>query len=147
MKVLTANETALSIALTPVTDGAPLHGNGSAAALEIGAVSYAGAHHPNNVVVEQKTNSYVVTTKFGLTVSDPAEKAGTASITACLVYPSRFTIRIDGMKIEAMPRLILAHVPIGRVSIHRIDVEVPNDVPAESSAVVNHPIQFAAIPE
>lgn len=141
------NDPGLSIVLTPVADGAPLHTNGIAGSLDLGAVSYAGARGDRSVAVEQHGSGYVVTTRFGLTINDPAARVQTATVTAYLLTPSRYVIRIDGKKLDPAPRVILAHVRVGRVSVHSIAVEVPNSVPADDNSVVNHPIQFAAIPE
>lgn len=147
MNVLSANDTALSVAITALADGAPVVGaNASRIALELGSVSYAGQRSPN-VKLQQGSDHYTVSTRFGLTVHDPSARVGTASITASVVYPSRIGMRLDGMKLDAAPRLLMAHVPVGRLSIHHLEIDVPNDLSADASAIVNYPIQFAAIPE
>lgn len=145
--VKVATPAALSVSLTPVADGAPLHSDGTAGAIDLGAVSYVAARRDGNVAIEQQSDRYTVATKFGLTINDPSSHVTTASVTAYVVYPSRYVVRVDGVKIDPTPRLLFAHVPVGRISVHRLEVEIPNNVPADAETIINHPIQFAAIAE
>lgn len=56
---------------------------------------------------------------------------GTASLRASVVTSDpRVVVRIDGMKLDALPRLIDGRVPVGATRPHRVTVEVPPAVPA-----------------
>jgi len=56
---------------------------------------------------------------------------GTASVRASVVASDpRVVVRVDGMKLDSLPRLVDGRVPVGATRPHRVTVEVPPSVPA-----------------
>lgn len=115
------------------------------AVLDLGSVSYAGSHN-SNVVIEQKKNSFVVTTAFGLLVTDASRRAGFATVSAYASNQSlQLTYRVDGRKLSSTPTVISSRHPIGGVSRHNLEVEVPNSL-TERFAQQQVALQFEVTP-
>jgi len=102
---------AITIAFVGVT------GIGSDAMVDAGAVSQA--------------RSKRIRRTFGIRLDAPASAEGaTATLHAYLEsYDGRCTIRVDGVLLGTVPLLIDAHMPIGTVTRHTIEIEVPESVP------------------
>ncbi|MCU1349391.1 MAG: hypothetical protein JWO56_2421, partial [Acidobacteria bacterium] len=70
--------------------------------------------------------------QFGIRIVHAGEVAiGTARITARLEsWDGRATVRLDGRPLTAVPLLVDAHAPVGSVTVHQLEIEVPVSVPA-----------------
>jgi len=93
-------------------------GNGSDALYDAGVVS-----RPRGVIVRT----------FGIRIDSGTRMTGTAVLRVWLESnDGRSTIRIDGKPLGTLPRVLDAHMPLGHVTTHRLEIEVPSDV-AEGS--------------
>ena len=101
---------AITIAFVGVT------GSGSDAMVDAGALSLARSKRTRKV--------------FGIRIDAPAAAEGaTVTLHAYLEsYDSRCTIRVDGVLLSAVPKLIDAHMPVGTITRHTIEIEVPPSV-------------------
>lgn len=89
-------------------------GNGSDALLDAGMVS-----RPRGVIVRT----------FGIRIDSGTRMTGTAALRVWLESnDGRSTIRIDGKPLGTLPRVLDAHAPLGHVTTHRLEIEVPPDV-------------------
>jgi len=94
-----------------------------AAALDVGVIRNSGGRRGAPATVEQ---TIAVRIERGGDL-----QVGTASLRASVVTGDpRVVVRIDGMKLDALPRLIDGRVPVGATRPHRVTVEVPPSVPA-----------------
>lgn len=93
------------------------------AVLDAGAL----AHRPRTSGKGMATSRREV----GIRIGSPSREArGTATLRAFLeTADPRCIVRIDGIVIGATPRVIQHHAPIGIATRHRIEIEVPPDVP------------------
>lgn len=91
-------------------------GSGSDAMVDAGALSLARAKRTRKV--------------FGIRIDAPgAAEGATVTLHAYLEsYDGRCTIRVDGVLLGTVPKLIDAHMPIGTVGRHTIEIEVPPSV-------------------
>jgi hypothetical protein len=95
-----------------------LSSNGSDALYDAGVAS-----RPRGVIVRT----------FGIRIDAGTRMTGTAVLRAWLVSnDGRSTIRIDGKLLGSQPQIIDAHAPLGHVTTHRLEIEVPAGV-AEGS--------------
>jgi len=89
-------------------------GNGSDALLDAGVAS-----RPRGVIVRT----------FGIRIDSGTRTTGTAVLRVWLESDDgRSTIRIDGKPLGALPRVLDAHAPLGHVTTHRLEIEVPPGV-------------------
>jgi hypothetical protein len=91
--------------------------SGSEAMIDAGAMS--------------RTRGKVTKRVFGirLDAANPSEGA-TATLRAFLEsHDGRSTIRVDGIEIGSVPKLINAQTPLGIVTTHTLEIEVPATVP------------------
>jgi hypothetical protein len=71
----------------------------------------------------------VINRTFGVRIDSITRTTGTAVIRAWLeANDGRSVIRIDGRPLGAQPRIIDAHAPLGHVTTHRLEIEVPANV-------------------
>jgi hypothetical protein len=149
LRVLSAEKkTSLSVNLVGVTGGAAVLGRLPGAwSLDLGSVSYAGVPGTSNVVIKRFPGSFVVSTEFGLEIHDPTQHLKTVSVLAFLGSPqSRVTIRIDGVRLQAIPQGLATHVPTSLISRHRLEIEVPINLTGDVSLVANS-IEFSVVPD
>ncbi len=91
--------------------------------------------------------SFLVTTRFGLKVQDASGRTRSVSLLAFLSAPqSRVLVRIDGVKLQAVPQPFATHLQTGRVSRHRLEVEVPTSLTEADLRAVNG-IGFSVVPD
>ena len=98
------------------------------AVVDAGTIAWRGGSKRSSVT------SLMVTMRIG----EPSRDArGTATLRAFVeTFDPRCTIRIDGVPLTTVPRVIRRHAPIGVAFTHRIEIEVPvtaADGPLQSS--------------
>lgn len=69
--------------------------------------------------------------QIGIRIGRPSGEArGTATLRAFLeTAGTRCSVRIDGILLGPVPRIVQANAPIGITTKHRIEIEVPTDAP------------------
>jgi hypothetical protein len=131
-------EGSLSVAIVNLPDGAPLSGGPTQRTLNLGKASYNMASPMANVRVSRRSGTLVVSTNFGLSVQDPTRHASSATVFAALAVPQlSYTFRVDGLKLDRTPQIILNHAPVGITTPHRLEIEVPPTVTEKDSQVSN----------
>ena len=86
----------------------------------------------SDALVDAGAMSKVTRKKFGIRIEGTA---ATATLRAFLEsHDGRATIRVDGIVLGTVPSLIDAQIPIGVVTTHTIEIEVPASVPEGSFA-------------
>jgi len=91
-----------------------MSGNGSDALLDAGVVS-----RPRGVIVRT----------FGIRIDAGTRTTGTAVLRVWLESnDGRSVIRIDGKPLHAFPAIVDAHAPLGHVTTHRLEIEVPPEM-------------------
>jgi hypothetical protein len=125
----------VSVAIVPLAGGTQIQSTANAASADLGMVS--ANIHPTmpGVEIVRHARSYSIVTEIGLRASSGS--LGTASVQA-FVNPqvSGVSVRIDGIDLTSVPRVIATHVPMNVVTRHRMEIEVPNalrpeEVPSE----------------
>ncbi len=105
----------ISLSLGNAPDGVPLKGgNSSQRSLDLGTVSYQNGPSTLNVGVQKLATSFVVSTKFAMTVQDSTGQVGSATVLAALAAPDVFIFRVDGFQMGTTPQLIQAPGKAGR---------------------------------
>ena len=105
-------------AVAPVPDELTITFVSRAGLLDLGTVTHTGRYAERGRTVRSETVTMRVDRRGG--------SRGTASLRAYLAAPdARCTIRIDGQLVGAVPIVIDPQIPIGAVTSHRIDIEVP----------------------
>ena len=141
------SEGAISIGFAGITKGSQAAqqtvGYGT---LDIGAVSYSvGARSPHTQV-RRLADRLVVTTEFGLSITDNSLHTASAMLLAATAFPDNvYTVSVDGVRLEATPQMVQASVPLGRTSVHRLQIEIPNTV-TEKDSQFHNSIVFQVIP-
>jgi hypothetical protein len=140
MNATTSGE--LSVSVVSLAASAPLPGAAKGSeVLNLGTVSYAGAHNAN-VTVEQHKSSFIVITTFGLLVKDSSSHAGFATVSAFVAGANtQLTYSVDGRKLSSTPTVVVPQATVGGVSRHRLEVEIPNSL-TERSAEQQVALQF-----
>lgn len=135
----------LSVTVVSLAANAPLMGTAGSTVMDIGTVSYAGSRN-SNVSIERKKNSFVVTTAFGLAVTDATHQAHFATVSAFVSGQNpRLTYRIDGRRLESAPTVVVPQVAVGSTTRHRLEVEIPNSL-TEQDANLQIALQFEVMP-
>jgi hypothetical protein len=71
----------------------------------------------------------VIVRTFGIRLDAGTRTTGTVVLRVWLEsYDGRSTIRIDGMPLGTLPRVLDAHAPLGHVTTHKLEIEVPANV-------------------
>jgi hypothetical protein len=85
-----------------------------------------------------KARSTITKKTFGLRIGRPSrETQGTATLSAFLeTADPRCIVRLDGIVLGTQPRLLDRFAPIGTVTTHRLEIEVPASAP-EGALVTN----------
>ena len=140
-------EGAISIAFAGLTKGMQAgreaQGYGT---LDLGLVSYGlGAKAPHTQV-RRLADRLVVTTEFGLNITDNSLHAASATLLAATAYPENvYSVSVDGVRLQATPQMVRPNVPLGRTSLHRLQIEIPNTV-TEKDSQFHNSIVFQVIP-
>ncbi len=128
-------------------DGAALSGGASGQrSLDLGTVSNAGGARNPNVQLQKLPGRFIVSTKFGLSIQDGSQHAGTATVLAGLALPDpSFTYRLDGLTLQPAPQLLQNQARVGPTFIHRLEIDVPASV-TEKNSQLHNAIIFQIIP-
>ncbi|MEA2491804.1 MAG: hypothetical protein QOH21_3596 [Acidobacteriota bacterium] len=108
----------VTITFTDVTAG-----TGSEAALDTGTIAWRKRG--------TRRDATITTRMFGIRIDRRSgDTRGTATLRASLdIFDPRCTVRIDGVALGPAPRIIELHAAVGSVTMHRLEIEVPNTVP------------------
>jgi hypothetical protein len=97
---------------------------GSDAMVDMGAMSRAQTHKGRGESMRTVTRK-----AFGIRI-DAAGTTGTATLRAFLeTQDGRCIVRIDGIALGTVPVVIDAQTPIGQVTNHTLEIEVPKSAP------------------
>lgn len=133
----------LSLTIVNPSDGGRTAGGG---VLDLGSVSYGSAARRSNVEVRSSAGRMVVSTKLGLSLVDPAGHIGAATLLACLALPEgAFVLRLDGVRLTITPQIVQSRVPVGKISSHQVEIEVPSSV-TERNPALHNSIIFQVVP-
>ena len=85
----------------------------------------------SEAMIDAGSISKVTRRRFGIRLDAAgAAEGATATLRAFLEsHDGRSTIRVDGVVIGTVPRLINAQTPLGIVTTHTLEIEVPATVP------------------
>jgi hypothetical protein len=88
----------------------------------------------NTVTHEGSARSTKLRRKFGIRIERAGNAStGTAAIVARLEsWDGRATYRLDGRPLTAAAFIVDAHAAVGTVTIHTLDIEIPNEAAAGS---------------
>ena len=140
-------EGAISVGFGGITKG-PQTGREALgyATLDLGRVSYSvGAKSPRTKV-SRLADRLVVATDFELNIADNSLHAASAMLLAATAIPENlYVVSIDGVRLQATPQMVQANVPLGRTSLHRLQIEIPNSV-TEKDSQFHNSIVFQVIP-
>ena len=115
-------------------------------ALDLGSVSYGSAARRSNVDVRSSAGQMVVSTRLGLSLVDPAGHIGAATLLACLALPeTSYVLRMDGVRLTTTPQIVQSRIPVGKISSHQLEIEVPGSV-TEKSPGLHNSIIFQVVP-
>ena len=133
----------LSLTIVNPSDGGRTAGGG---VLDLGSVSYGSAARRSNVAVRSSAGQMVVSTRVGLSLVDPAGHIGTATLLACLALPETlYVLRMDGVQLTTTPQIVQSRVPVGKISSHQLEIEVPSWV-TEKNPGLHNSIIFQVVP-
>jgi hypothetical protein len=136
----------LSVSVVNLAASTSLHAApAGAGVLDFGSVSYSGSHNAD-VTVEQRKDSFIVTTAFGLLVKGSLRRASFATVSAFVSGANpQLTYRVDGRKLSSTPTVIVPQAAVGGVSRHRLEVEIPLSL-SERNAQQQVALQFEVMP-
>ena len=123
----------LFILTTSAIAGGRRHATASPAAAEELTITFVGMSSNGNDAlydagVASRPRGVIVRT-FGVRIDSATRTIGTAIVRAWIeTNDGRSTIRIDGHPLGAQPGIIDAHAPLGHVTTHRLEIEVPANV-------------------
>lgn len=96
--------------------------------IKVSFVSLDASSGVTNDVVDVGSISRRVTRRIGIRIESSV--GGSVMLRAWLENPdARCRIRLNGLDLGAMPRVISAAAPIGQTVSHRIEIDVPVDAP------------------
>lgn len=134
----------ISVAFVSLPDGVNVTGQH---VLDIGTVAYASHPRSGNVQVNNLKDRFVVSTKVGLALQDPALHVATATVLASLAFPDAVhVLRLDGVRLSTVPQIIEVRTPVGKTSAHRLEIEVPTSL-TEKNAELHNSIIFQVVPD
>ena len=140
-------EGAISIGFAGITKGSQAAREAAGyGTLDIGTVSYGiGAKSPHTKV-RRLADRLVVTTEFGLNIADNSLHATSAMLLAATAFPENvYVVLVDRVRLQATPQIVQANLPLGRTSVHRLQIEIPNTV-TEKDSQFHNSIVFQVIP-
>jgi hypothetical protein len=124
------NAGAVSVAVVPLPGGTQIESAANAASADLGIVSSNMRPTMPGVEIVRHARSYSIVTEVGLRAS--SSSLGTASLQAFVnAQVSGVSVRLDGIDLTSVPRVIATHVPMNLVTRHRMEIEVPNSMNPE----------------
>jgi hypothetical protein len=122
----------LFVHLLALPGGAPvLGGETGQGMVDLGDASYAAAQL-GSVSIERHGQYFTISTRFGLKLEKQnGGGAGAATLSAYLDHPdSTCSFFVDGIQLNAIPKVISARMRLGNLSEIRLEIRVPNSMPA-----------------
>ena len=140
-------EGAISVSFAGITRGTQARREAPGfATLDLGSVSYGVGSNSPRTKVGRLADRLVVTTDFELNIADNSLHAASAMLLAATAFPENvYVVSVDGVKLQATPQMVQASVPLGRSSLHRLQIEIPNTV-TEKDSQFHNSIVFQVIP-
>ncbi len=138
-------EPAIWVNFVPLAGGVTVRSlTGQVGTLDLGQISYMAGASTAGVKVIRKKNSFVVSTLIGLRVG-PESPSATARLMGTVTEVSAVNrISVDGVRLTVSPQIIQMAVPLGPVTSHRLEIEVPIDEP-EAVAQVARSVAFQVV--
>jgi hypothetical protein len=86
----------------------------------------------SDALIDAGPMSHIRRHTFGIRLEGPGK---TATLRAALEsYDARYIVRVDGIELGTAAKVIAAHAPLGSVTTHTLEIEVPPSVPAGAFA-------------
>jgi hypothetical protein len=121
-------------------------GSSGTGLLDLGPLSYDGVARRPNVTIKSFEGHFVAATTFGLDVTGVSRTGRTVSVNAYLTTPgSRCVIRVDGVALGQLARRIGDRIPVGAVSWHRLEIDIPTNI-TENDGLLISAVQFDVVP-
>lgn len=129
----------LSVSLMSAPDGLPLNGGSSSQrTLNFERVSYNMAPAAPNVSLTRRPASFVVATRFGLSIQDPSQHIARATVLAAMAVPeAQFSFRLDGIQLGTTPQMVQRQAKVGLTTDHLLEIEVPISITEKNSHLQN----------
>jgi hypothetical protein len=119
----------ITVSFVQTGDGASVQSLERAAVADLGTVS-ANESANAGVQIAHKLHSYTIDTTIGMRATSDSSQQPVA-LQAYLDDPlSGVTVRLDGVALTTMPQTFALNVPLGIVTRHRLEIEVPNFMPS-----------------
>ena len=129
---------AISVAFATPADGPAPAGGLAQKTINLGVVSYGGEKSGPNVTLQKHPGSFVVSTTFDLSLQKGSPSSSSAAILASLAFPDpSFTLRVDGIRLESLPKVITPRSQLGVTSSHRLEIEVPTSLTEKNASFQN----------
>jgi hypothetical protein len=129
----------LSVSFTSAPDGVPLSGGSPVQrTLDFGKVSYAQGAGAPNISITRRQGSFVVATRFGLSLQDAAQHITDATVLAAIAAPDPFfSFRLDGIQLGTTPQTVQGRAKVGLTGQHLLEIEVPAWLTEKNSQLHN----------
>jgi len=117
----------LKVSVVPLGASGPMSGSSQSTLLDLGNVSYGGGGVAPGVTLRRTKGGVLLTTRFGLLLQDVGGvNLRTATIRAFVLNAdSGKTYAVDGVKLTTGPQVVSTMAPVGTVSAHRLEIQVP----------------------
>ncbi len=137
----------ISVRVVGFPGGAPVLGGSSGTGLlDLGPLSYGGVVQRPNVRIKRSDGHFAAMTTFGLEIRGFSRAGATAAVSAWLTTPdSRCPVRVNGVALGRVAHRIADRVPVGRVSWHQLEIEIPTSL-SENDRLLSSGIQFDVVP-
>jgi hypothetical protein len=136
----------VSVAIVQTPGGAIVQTGAGAAVAELGTVSAHVRHSTNGVAIAARSASYVVVTAIGLRATSTVTSEP-VSLQAFLESPiPGVHVRVDGIELTSNPITFASGVPLGVITRHRLEIEIPNGMDP-GSIPQDIPLEFGATPQ
>jgi hypothetical protein len=122
----------IQVRLFPLPGGAPvLGGETGQGVVDLGDASYAAAQL-GSVTIERHNQYFAIFTRFGLKLEkQDGSNMGAATLSAYLENPDpSCSFFLDGIQLTGAPKVISARIRVGNLSELRLEIRVPNTMPA-----------------
>ncbi len=133
----------VTVTIVQAPGGATVQAGAGAAVAELGTVSSNVRRSVSGVAIVRRSGSYVVATAIGLRATSTMTSEP-VSLQAFLESPiSGVHVRLDGVELSSNPITFATGVPLGVVTRHRLEVEIPNTM-NPASIPQDIPLEFGA---
>jgi hypothetical protein len=133
----------VTVAVVQAPGGATVQTGAGAAVAELGTVSANVRRTMNGVAILRRSGTYVVATAIGLRATSTTSSEA-VSLQAFLETPiPGVHVRVDGIELTSNPITFATSVPLGVITRHRVEVEIPNGM-NPGSIPQDIPLEFGA---